>query len=86
MDRSEAIAKLKQHEMELKRLGIEHLYLFGSTARGEAREDSDIDLGQTETEFVEHRRTESMGIGSGDLSGVTSFLSRSKAGRGESGQ
>ena len=44
MERSEAIAKLKQHEAELKRLGVEHLYLFGSTARGEAREDSDVDL------------------------------------------
>ena len=44
MERSEVIAKLKQHEAELKRLGVEHLYLFGSTARGEAREDSDIDL------------------------------------------
>src|SRR5258708_7266328 len=44
MERSEVIAKLKQHEAELKRLGIEHLYLFGSTARGEAREDSDVDL------------------------------------------
>jgi predicted nucleotidyltransferase len=44
MDRGEAIAKLKQHEAELKRLGVEHLYLFGSTVRREAREDSDIDL------------------------------------------
>src|SRR5580704_561169 len=44
MERSEVIAKLKQHEAELKRLGVEHLYLFGSTARGEAREDSDVDL------------------------------------------
>lgn len=44
MDRGKAIAKLKQHEAELKRLGVEHLYLFGSTARGEAREDSDVDL------------------------------------------
>jgi uncharacterized protein len=44
MDRLTAIAKLKEHEAELKRLGIEHLYLFGSTARGEAREDSDVDL------------------------------------------
>jgi predicted nucleotidyltransferase len=33
MDRGKAIAKLKQHEAELKRLGVEHLYLFGSTAR-----------------------------------------------------
>src|SRR5712671_7440150 len=44
MKRSEAIAKLKQHEAQLKRLGVEHLYLFGSTVRGEAREDSDVDL------------------------------------------
>ena len=28
----------------LKRLGVEHLYLFGSTVRGEAREDSDVDM------------------------------------------
>ena len=44
MNRDDAIAKLKQHEAELKRLGVEHLYLFGSTAREEAREDSDVDL------------------------------------------
>src|SRR2546430_17463692 len=44
MDRDTAIAKLKEHEVELKRLGVDHLYLFGSTARGEAREDSDVDL------------------------------------------
>jgi uncharacterized protein len=29
---------------ELKRLGVAHLCLFGSTARGEACEDSDVDL------------------------------------------
>jgi predicted nucleotidyltransferase len=44
MERDAAIAKLKAHEAELKRLGVEHLYLFGSTARGEARADSDVDL------------------------------------------
>jgi len=44
MERNDAIAKLKEHEAELKRLGVEHLYLFGSTARGEARDDSDVDL------------------------------------------
>ncbi len=44
MDRAVAIARLKEHEAELKQLGVEHLYLFGSTARGEARDDSDIDL------------------------------------------
>jgi predicted nucleotidyltransferase len=44
MQRDEVIAKLRRHEAELRRLGIEHLYLFGSVARGEAREDSDVDL------------------------------------------
>ena len=44
MQREEVIAKLKQHEAELRRLGVEHLYLFGSTARGEADDDSDVDL------------------------------------------
>ena len=31
-------------EAELRQLGVEHPYLFGSTARGEAREDSDVAL------------------------------------------
>ena len=44
MQRDAAIAALRAHEAELKRLGVDHLYLFGSTARGEAREDSDVDL------------------------------------------
>ncbi len=44
MERGVAIAKLKAHEAEFKRLGVQHLYLFGSTARGEARDNSDVDL------------------------------------------
>ena len=44
MQRDEAMARLKAHEAELKQLGVEHLYLFGSTARGEARAASDVDL------------------------------------------
>src|ERR1700689_1408360 len=44
MERVNVIAKLKEHEAELKQLGVQHLYLFGSTARGDAREDSDVDL------------------------------------------
>ena len=44
MERNAAIATLKAHETELRKLGVEHLYLFGSTARGEARADSDVDL------------------------------------------
>ncbi len=44
MKRDAVIVKLKMHEMELRQLGVQHLYLFGSTARDEAREDSDVDL------------------------------------------
>ena len=44
MNRDEAINRLKGHEAELKRLGVEHLYLFGSIARGDATDGSDVDL------------------------------------------
>jgi predicted nucleotidyltransferase len=44
MRRDEAITRLKEHEAEPKLPGVEHLYLFGSTARDQAREDSDVDL------------------------------------------
>jgi uncharacterized protein len=44
MRRDEAITKLKEHEAELRQLGVEHLYLFGSTARDEAHAGSDVDL------------------------------------------
>ena len=44
MKRAEAMTRLRDHEAELKRLGVEHLYLFGSTARDEAQDESDVDL------------------------------------------
>jgi predicted nucleotidyltransferase len=44
IDRDAAIALLRAHENELKQLGVKSLYLFGSTARGEARPDPDVDL------------------------------------------
>jgi uncharacterized protein len=44
MNRDTAITALQAHEAELKQLGVDHLYLFGSTARDEARDDSDVDL------------------------------------------
>jgi len=44
MTRDEAIARIKPHEAELRAAGIISLALFGSVARGEQREDSDIDL------------------------------------------
>jgi predicted nucleotidyltransferase len=44
MEGNAVLARLRAHEPELRRLGVGHLYLFGSTTRGEAREDSDVDL------------------------------------------
>lgn len=44
MDRSQVIAILKRHERELRALGVEHLSLFGSTARGTAAAASDVDV------------------------------------------
>lgn len=44
MKRDEALARLREREPELRALGIERLSLFGSTARDEARDDSDLDL------------------------------------------
>ena len=44
MERDVAITRLKEREAELKQLGVRHLWLFGSTAHGEARDDSDVDL------------------------------------------
>ena len=44
MNREEVIAKLREHEPELKASGIVRLSLFGSVARGEASLESDVDL------------------------------------------
>ncbi len=38
------IATLRVHEAELRQAGVRHLSLFGSVARSDAVEDSDIDL------------------------------------------
>jgi hypothetical protein len=48
--RIEVISRLKQHEADLKRLGVEHLFMFGSTSRDEAKDNSDVDL------FFDHTR------------------------------
>jgi predicted nucleotidyltransferase len=44
MNREIVISALRAHESELRAAGVVRLSLFGSTARGEARPDSDIDL------------------------------------------
>jgi predicted nucleotidyltransferase len=44
MTREDALTALRAHKAELKRLGVDRLYLFGSVARNEARTNSDVDL------------------------------------------
>ena len=44
MLRTEAVARLRTHQAMLYAMGIEHVSLFGSTARDEAHEDSDLDI------------------------------------------
>ncbi len=44
MQRDEAIRILKEAEPELRARGVLSLALFGSTARGDTRLDSDVDL------------------------------------------
>lgn len=44
MTREQAIERLCSHRAELERLGIAHIGLFGSVARGEADAASDVDV------------------------------------------
>lgn len=45
MNRAEILEKLNQHSGEvLARFGAKHLSLFGSAARDELREESDVDV------------------------------------------
>lgn len=44
MRRDEIISKLRAHEPELRAAGVTGLALFGSAARGEQRDDSDVDV------------------------------------------
>jgi uncharacterized protein len=47
--RDEVVAQLKAHEGELRAIGVQGLFLFGSVGRGEERAGSDVDL------FFDHR-------------------------------
>jgi uncharacterized protein len=44
MKSDEIISRLRQHEEELRAAGVTGLALFGSAARGEQGDDSDIDV------------------------------------------
>jgi predicted nucleotidyltransferase len=44
MNKGDVLIRLKAHEKALKARGVAHAALFGSLARDEQREDSDIDI------------------------------------------
>jgi predicted nucleotidyltransferase len=45
MDRERALSLLREHKSELgRRFGVLEIALFGSTVRGQARADSDVDV------------------------------------------
>lgn len=66
MNRIETIAQLRKHADAIKALGATSLYLFGSSARNEARPDSDLDL------FVDYDPDKKFSLF--DLVGIKQFL------------
>lgn len=44
LDRDSVVAALREHEEQLRQLGVLSLSLFGSVARNQARPDSDVDV------------------------------------------
>lgn len=44
MSRDELVKLIQAHRAQLDELGVASLALFGSAARGETREDSDVDV------------------------------------------
>ncbi|MBW1759326.1 MAG: nucleotidyltransferase domain-containing protein [Deltaproteobacteria bacterium] len=44
MKRERALSELREHKQELKKYGVTKLGIFGSVARDEAREESDVDV------------------------------------------
>lgn len=44
MELPHVLELLRGAEQDIRALGVEHLFVFGSTVRGEARADSDVDM------------------------------------------
>ncbi len=44
MSRDEVLRILAEHRSEIEAMGVKSIAIFGSTARDEAREDSDVDV------------------------------------------
>ena len=66
MKKTDALAKLKDRAEAIRAMGATSLYVFGSTARDEARADSDLDL------FVDYDRDSR--FNAFDLVGIKQFL------------
>lgn len=56
MNREQAIARIVKVAPAIRALGAAALYLFGSTARNEAKETSDVDI------FIDRDPTKAMGF------------------------
>jgi uncharacterized protein len=56
MNRDDAIARIKQIEPSIRAFGASALYLFGSTARNEAKPTSDVDI------FIDRDGTKKLGF------------------------
>lgn len=67
MRRDEAMRRLRSLEPELRRRGVTALFLFGSTGRDEASEQSDLDV------FIEYDRSQPFSLF--DRISVQHFLS-----------
>ena len=64
MDRSKALAILKQHREELMQSGVESLSIIGSVARGQSGAESDVDVavefGDLDEGFAHFRRLDEL--------------------------
>lgn len=58
-DRQQILETLRAHRSELEAMGVRHLALFGSRARGDQMADSDIDIG---VDFADEARTQAKGL------------------------
>ncbi len=67
VERFEALQRLRRCEPELRRVGVRQLYMFGSTANGKARPDSDVDM------FFDHDKGT---IGLIELDAITRITAR----------
>jgi predicted nucleotidyltransferase len=68
MRKAEAIEQLKRHAGPVRALGATSLYLFGSAARDEAQQGSDLDL------FIDYYRGSR--FNGFDLVGIKQYLER----------